>query len=97
VLGIYAAVTRQTLDGQPAGGWFPHERVSVETALRAYTVNNAWAAGEEAVKGALREGMLADLVVLDRDPTVVSPGMIRDITVLFTVVDGRIVYERDRP
>jgi hypothetical protein len=97
VLGIYAAVTRQTLDGQPAGGWFPQERVSVETALRAYTVNNAWAAGEEAVKGALREGMLADLVVLDRDPTVVSPGMIRDITVLFTVVDGRIVYERDRP
>src|SRR5690606_33749732 len=63
--GIYAAVTRQTLDGQPAEGWFPEERIDVETALRAYTVNNAWVAGEEKVKGMLKEGMLADVVVLD--------------------------------
>ncbi len=44
--GIYAAVTRQTLEGIPDGGWYPEERVDVETALRAYTVNTAWAAGE---------------------------------------------------
>ncbi|MBI4409057.1 MAG: amidohydrolase, partial [Gemmatimonadetes bacterium] len=65
MLGIYAAVTRQTLDGLPEGGWFPDERVDVETALRAYTVNNAWAAGEEKSKGSLAPGKLADLVVLD--------------------------------
>ncbi len=46
ILGIYAAVTRQTLEGIPDGGWYPEERVDVETALRAYTVNTAWAAGE---------------------------------------------------
>jgi predicted amidohydrolase YtcJ len=51
LLGIYAAVTRQTLDGEPEGGWFPEERVDVETALRAYTVNNAYAAGEERAQG----------------------------------------------
>ena len=45
--GMYAAVTRQTMDGQPEGGWFPEERISAESALRAYTVNNAWVAGEE--------------------------------------------------
>ena len=68
VLGLYAAVTRQTVDGTPAGGWFPQERIDLETALRAYTVNNAWAAGEEELKGRLAPGLLADLVVLNRDP-----------------------------
>ncbi len=71
--GVYAAVTRQTLDGQPPGGWFPQERVDVETALRAYTVTNAWAAGEEDRKGVLRPGLLAALVVLDQDPFRVPP------------------------
>ena len=93
VLGIYAAVTRQTLDGQPAAGWFPEERVDVETALRAYTVNNAYAAGEEAEKGKLAAGFLADLVVLDRDPFVVPPGAIKDIKVLLTVAGGRTVFD----
>jgi predicted amidohydrolase YtcJ len=54
--GIYAAVTRQTLNGEPEGGWFPEERIDVETALRAYTVNNAYAAGEENIKGSLEPG-----------------------------------------
>ena len=67
LLGIYAAVTRKTLDGEPAGGWFPEERIDVETALRAYTVNNAWAADEDDIKGRLAPGMLADFVVLDRE------------------------------
>jgi cyanophycinase len=97
VLGIYAAVTRQTLDGEPAAGWFPEERIDVETALRAYTVNNAWAAGEEAVKGQLAPGMLADIVVLDRDPFDVAPHELKDLQVLLTVVGGRIVHDgRDR-
>jgi predicted amidohydrolase YtcJ len=89
--GIYAAVTRQTLDGQPAGGWFPEERVDVETALRAYTVNNAWVAGEEAMKGSLAAGKLADIVVLDRDPFAVPPSALKDIRVVYTIVGGKRV------
>jgi predicted amidohydrolase YtcJ len=94
--GIYAAVTRQTLDGLPDGGWFPEERIDMETALRAYTVNNAWAAGEEADKGRLAPGLLADLVVLDRDLFRASPEEIRDARVLLTVAGGRVVFEGDR-
>jgi predicted amidohydrolase YtcJ len=91
--GIYAAVTRQTLEGEPAGGWFPEERVSLETALLAYTVNNAWAAGEEHSKGRLSAGLLADLVLLDRDPFEVAPAELKDVRALLTVVGGRIVHE----
>jgi len=93
VLGIYAAVTRQTLDGQPAGGWHPEERVDLETALRAYTVNAAWAAGEEDRKGTLAPGKLADLVVLDRDPFAVPPSQLKDLRVMMTLAGGRVVYE----
>jgi predicted amidohydrolase YtcJ len=93
VLGTYAAVTRQTLDGQPAQGWFPEERIDLETALRAYTVNNAWAAGEEQIKGMLSPGKLADLVVLDRDPFSIPPARLKDLQVLLTLLGGRIVYE----
>lgn len=91
--GIYAAVTRQTLDGAPAAGWFPDERLDVETTLRAYTVTNAWAAGEEAVKGRIATGLLADLVVLDADPFRVTPAALKDIRVVLTVVGGRVVHE----
>jgi predicted amidohydrolase YtcJ len=94
VLGIYAAVTRQTLEGEPEGGWYPEEKVDVETALRAYTINNAWAAGEEAEKGTLEPGKLADLVVLDRSPFEVDPSEIKDLRVEMTIVGGRMVYAR---
>jgi predicted amidohydrolase YtcJ len=70
--------------------------VDVETALRAYTVNNAWAAGEETIKGTLEPGKLADLVVLDRDPFQVPPEELKDIQVLMTMVGGEIVYEREQ-
>jgi predicted amidohydrolase YtcJ len=91
--GIYAAVTRETLEGTPHGGWFPEEKIDVETALRAYTVNNAWVAGEEDRKGKLAPGMVADLVVLDADPFEVPPRRLKDVQVLLTMVGGRIVYE----
>lgn len=93
--GIYAAVTRQTLEGEPAAGWFPEERVSVETALRAYTVNNAFAEGTEDLKGRLRAGFLADFVLLDRNPFEVAPAALKDVGVALTVVGGRVVYERE--
>jgi predicted amidohydrolase YtcJ len=91
--GIYAAVTRQTLDGEPAGGWFPAERLDVETALRAYTVNNAYAAGEEEIKGSLAPGKLADLVVLDRDLFRIAPAEIKEARVLMTILGGKVVYD----
>ncbi|MFP3939894.1 MAG: amidohydrolase [Thermoanaerobaculia bacterium] len=93
VLGIYAAVARKTLEGEPEGGWYPRERVSLETALRAYTVNNAWAEGEEDEKGTLAPGKLADLVVLDRDPFAVEADALKDLEVVLTMVGGRIVHE----
>jgi hypothetical protein len=96
VLGIYAAVTRQTLEGAPANGWFPEERVDVETALRAYTVNTAWAAGEEDRKGRLAPGLLADLVVLDGDPLQVAPTRLKDLRAVLTVLDGRVVHDGRR-
>ena len=70
--------------------------MDVETALRAYTVNTAWAAGEEAIKGTLEPGKLADLVVLDRDPFQVPPEELKGIQVLMTMVGGEIVYEREQ-
>jgi predicted amidohydrolase YtcJ len=96
LLGMYAAVTRQTLGGEPAGGWFPQERVDLETALRAYTVNNAWAAGEENLKGRLASGLLADLVVVDRDPFSVQPAELRNLKVLLTIAGGRVVFDASK-
>jgi predicted amidohydrolase YtcJ len=94
IRGIYAAVTRQTLDGEPAEGWFPEERVDVETALRAYTVNNAWAAGEDQWKGTLEPGMVADIVILSDNLLERSPSEIADISVTHTFVDGVPVFRR---
>ena len=65
----------------------------METALRAYTVNTAWAAGEEEIKGSLTPGKLADLVILDRDPFSVAPAELKELRVLMTMIDGRVLYE----
>ncbi|MBI4539909.1 MAG: amidohydrolase family protein [Gemmatimonadetes bacterium] len=91
--GMYAAGTRETLEGTPEGGWFPEERIDLETALRAYTVNNAYAAREEGYKGSLRPEYLADLTVLDRDIFQIPASELKDVRVLVTIVGGRAVYE----
>jgi predicted amidohydrolase YtcJ len=93
--GIYAAVTRRTLDDTNPGGWIPEERVTVEQALRAYTSTAAYASFEEDIKGRIRPGMLADMVLLDRDLTQIKPAEIRDTKILKTIVGGRIVYTTD--
>jgi len=89
---LYAATTRQTLDGKPTGGWFPEQRLDLETSLRSYTINNAWAEGEESNKGSLTAGKLADLVVIDRDLFKIPHAQIKDAKVLLTMVGGRVVY-----
>ncbi|GMV04316.1 MAG: amidohydrolase [Gemmatimonadota bacterium] len=94
--GMYAAVTRETLDGTPAGGWFPEEKIDAETALRAYTVNNAWVGMMEDDLGRVKEGYLADLAVLDRNPLEIPPTELKDVRVVLTVVGGRVVFERPR-
>lgn len=95
LVGVYAAVTRATLDGRHPGGWVPEERISVEEALRAYTAANAWGTYMEGKTGVLGPGMLADLVVLDQNLTDIAPESIRDVKVLATLVGGRVVSRRE--
>jgi len=91
--GIAAAVTRATLDGRNAGGWFPEQRLTVEEALRAYTRGCAYAAFEEKDKGTISPGKLADLVVLSEDLFRIPPERIKDARVEITIVAGRVVYK----
>jgi predicted amidohydrolase YtcJ len=93
LLGIYAAVTRRTLDGKHPDGWVPQEKISVEEALRAYTGGNAYGVFAEDRRGRLAPGYLADLVLLDRDLTRIPPEEIEQAAVRATVVGGRVVYE----
>ena len=92
IQGIAAAVTRQTLDGKHPDGWVPEQKITVEEAVRAYTVGSAFAEFQEKEKGMLRPGMLADLVMWSQDIFTVAPESIRETKTLLTVVDGRIVY-----
>jgi predicted amidohydrolase YtcJ len=92
--GIYAAVTRRTIDDRNPGGWVPEQKVTVEEALRAYTVGSSYASFDEARKGTLARGKLADLVLIDRDLTTIAPETIRDAHITMTVVGGRVVFER---
>lgn len=94
LLGIYAAVTRRTLDGANPGGWFPEQRISVVEAIEAYTINNAYAAFEEREKGSITPGKLADLVVLSEDIVAIDPARIEKVQVDLTVVGGKVVFEK---
>jgi predicted amidohydrolase YtcJ len=96
LLGIYAAVTRRTLDGKNPNGWVPEQKISVEEAVRAYTVGSAYAEFAEKEKGRIAPGMLADMVLLSEDIFRIDPVEIEKTRVLLTIVDGRIVYSIDR-
>ncbi|HEX8338591.1 MAG TPA: amidohydrolase [Pyrinomonadaceae bacterium] len=93
-LGLYAAVTRQSTEGDPAGGWWPGERLSMADAIRNYTAEGAYATFEERDKGQVAAGMLADLVVHSRDLLTVAPAEILQTEADVTVFNGRVVYER---
>lgn len=90
--GFYAAVTRQDHDGQPAGGWFPDQRMTREEALRSGTLDAAYAAFEEKTKGSIEPGKLADFVMLSRDIMTAAGADILKTHVRMTVVGGEIVY-----
>jgi predicted amidohydrolase YtcJ len=92
--GIYAAVTRRTIDEKRPGGWVPEQKITVDEALRAYTRNAAYAEFQDRDKGMLAKGMLADFVIIDRDLTKVPPETIRDARIMLTVVGGKPVFER---
>ena len=85
LIGIYAAISRRTLDDKHPDGWVPDQKITVEQALRAYTTGSARAGFQEKEVGMLRAGMLADLVLIDRDITRVSPDSIRDARVMLTL------------
>ncbi|MGH7599505.1 MAG: amidohydrolase, partial [bacterium] len=100
IYGLYAAVTRQTVKRTPVAGWFPEEKISVEEAIKAYTWGSAYASFEENIKGTITEGKLADIAVLDHNLLRTKPvdwlderGEVK-VKTLYTIMDGRIVYER---
>lgn len=92
LLGMWTAVTRQLPDGTPAGGWHPQHRISVESALRYYTAGSAYAAFREQDLGVLREGMLADFVVLSEEILGVEPSALLRARPLLTVMGGRVTF-----
>lgn len=90
--GIYAAVTRRTIDGKNPDGWVPEQKITVEEALKAYTINAAYASFEEDIKGSLKAGKLADFVILDQNLLKIDPVLIKDVKIIGTYVGGRKVY-----
>jgi len=91
--GIYAAVTRRTIDGANPDGWVPEQKITVEEALRAYTIDAAYASFEEDIKGSIEVYKLADLVILERDLTEIPAEEIGDVGIIATVVGGRLVFD----
>ena len=97
VYGLFAAVTRQTVKGEPRAGWFPDQRLTIEEAIEAYTKGPAWASFEEDRKGVLKPGYLADIAVFDRNLIEIGqthPAGLLDAKVMLTLVGGQVVYQR---
>lgn len=94
LLGLYAAVTRQDADGNPPGGWFPEQRLTLEEALRAFTSGAAYASFDENDAGRIEPGLRADLTVLDHDIVDGPARALLDTHAKYTIVRGAVVYER---
>jgi predicted amidohydrolase YtcJ len=93
LLTLYAATTRRTIDGKNPKGWVPEQKITIEEAVKAYTVGSAYAEFQETVKGTISPGKLADLVILSQDIFTVDPTEIENVKVVLTLMDGRVVYE----
>jgi len=94
LLGLYAAVTRRTLDDKNPDGWIPEQKISIEDAIKCYTINSAYASFEENIKGSIEVGKLADLIVLSDDILTIDPVKIKDSEVVMTVFDGKVIYAK---
>jgi predicted amidohydrolase YtcJ len=90
--GVRNALMRQTTEGNPPGGFIPQERISLEDAIKAYTLGAAFAGHRDRAEGSIEPGKLADLIVLDRDLFKIEPKQIADVEVLLTMVGGKVVY-----
>ena len=93
ILGVYAAVTRRTLDDKNPNGWLPEQKISVEETVRAFTWGSAYAEFQDNIKGTIEVGKLADFVILSDDIFTIDPIKIRDVKVFSTIVNGKVVYE----
>ncbi len=93
--GLQNAVTRQTLDGKPEGGWLPEQRVSLEQAIEAYTLGAAFAGRRETTEGSLEPGKVADFIILSQNLFEIDPHKIADTKVLLTIVGGRVAYQAE--
>ena len=94
-LVLNAAVNRTDNEGEPHGGWLPHHKITMEEAIKCFTLNGAYACmREDSVRGSLKAGKLADIVVLDRNIVKNDPNDVLNMNVLMTIVDGRIVFQR---
>lgn len=92
LVGIYTALTRKGLDGQPPGGWIPDQTIDLETALRAYTIQGAYANFDEGDRGSITPGKYADLIVLSDNLFEIPSDAVKDARVLLTLIDGQEVY-----
>jgi len=95
MLGLYAAVTRATLDGKNPNGWFPEQKLTVAEAVEAYTMGSAYAEFQDKEKGSIAVGKLADMVILSDDIFKIDPVKIRDVKVLKTFVGGKVTWDAD--
>jgi predicted amidohydrolase YtcJ len=96
LLGVGAAVLRQTIDGANPNGWVPEQKIKVQEALTAYTTTNAYAGFQEDRLGLIAPGYLADLVMLDTDLTSCAPEQMTQAKVLSTLVDGKVRFGSDK-
>jgi predicted amidohydrolase YtcJ len=96
IAGLYAAVTRRTIDGKNPGGWYPEQKITLEEAIEAFTMGSAYAEFSENQKGSITPGKFADLVVLDADLFAIAPEKIQEVRVANTIVGGRLVYGANR-
>ena len=95
IYGIYAAVTRRTIDGKNPKGWVPDQKINVVEALNAYTKDAASSSFDEGIKGTLEPGKLADFIILSDDLMKVEPGKIKDVKVLETYIGGKSVFKEN--
>jgi len=91
---IHAAVNRTTINHTPEGGWFGEQKITVHQALKAYTINNAFAAFEADIRGSIKTGKLADITVCDLNLITINPQDILNMNVEMTIIDGKIIFDR---